>query len=509
MSISPEVGAPITLHSAHINNAVSGHRITADSRTVVFTDFTMGWRGLYSVPIARPSAARVVLLGSGDGSVATYDTTPDSRWVIYRAGGTGSPMRIYRVHTLGRDDSAEPISRSFLPTGSLAISPDSSRVAFIASEASGAPLDVCVVSVGYPAYVVRVSDSPDVSRVVAQFVPSVDGSEVFYRADHDVAGTVELYRGSLVAPPTKINDPLGAGGNVVAFEIDPSGAVVYLADQVTDGAFELFSVLPSYPPPATKISDTLVTGGSVSAFRINSVRQRAVYLADQETPGEAELYAVFVEGPVTGAGPAVIKLSGPLAAGGEVLDFGLTADGSRVVYRARQDSADVAELYVADYGPFRFGFDATALTVAEGAGAASVTVRLSEASIGPTSADYVVGADSEGGATSADFGATSGTLLFAPGETEKTVSVTIHDDGIDEDDEWFEVSLVSATGGYLRYPASVRVTIVDDDQPQSTPTPDPTPQPTLEPPPTPTPAPTPKPTETATHLGLHLPLVLK
>lgn len=72
---------------------------------------------------------------------------------------------------------------------------------FIASEVSDGPLDVCVVSVEYPAYVARVSDSPDVSRVVAQFVPSADGSGVFYRADHDVAGTVELYRGSLVAPP--------------------------------------------------------------------------------------------------------------------------------------------------------------------------------------------------------------------------------------------------------------------------------------------------------------------
>lgn len=214
-----------------------------------------------------------------------------------------------------------------------------------------------------------------------------------------------------------------------------------------------------------------------------------MYLADQETPGEAELYAVFVEGPVAGAGPAVIKLSGPLAAGGEVLDFDLTPDGKRVVYRARQDSADVAELYIADYGPFWFGFGATALTVAEGAGAAKVTIRLSEASIGPSSVDYVVGANSEGGATAADFEATSGTLLFAPGETVKTVSVTIHDDGIDEDDEWFEVSLVSATGGYLRYPASMQVTIVDDDEPE--------------------PEPTPTPTPPVTSLDLHLPLVLK
>jgi hypothetical protein len=49
----------------------------------------------------------------------------------------------------------------------------------------------------------------------------------------------------------------------------------------------------------------------------------------------------------------------------------------------------------------------------------------------------------------ADFVAASGTLTFAPGETEKNVSVTVNGDEIAEGDEYFAVVLTNPTNARL------------------------------------------------------------
>ena len=75
-------------------------------------------------------------------------------------------------------------------------------------------------------------------------------------------------------------------------------------------------------------------------------------------------------------------------------------------------------------------------------------VTLSRAASGPVSVDY---ATADGTAVAgADYTATSGTLTFAPGETEKTVSVALLDDAIDEGKETFKLELSNPRGAYLR-----------------------------------------------------------
>ena len=75
-------------------------------------------------------------------------------------------------------------------------------------------------------------------------------------------------------------------------------------------------------------------------------------------------------------------------------------------------------------------------------------VTLSRAASGPVSVDYAT-ADGTA-AAGADYTATSGTLTFAPGETEKTVSVALLDDAIDEGKETFKLELSNPRGAYLR-----------------------------------------------------------
>ena len=96
---------------------------------------------------------------------------------------------------------------------------------------------------------------------------------------------------------------------------------------------------------------------------------------------------------------------------------------------------------------------APALTVAdaraeEGTDATlDFAVTLDRSSTGTVTVDY---ATSDGTATAGDdYTATSGTLTFAVGETAKTVSVAVHDDGRDEGEETMTLALANADGATI------------------------------------------------------------
>ena len=58
---------------------------------------------------------------------------------------------------------------------------------------------------------------------------------------------------------------------------------------------------------------------------------------------------------------------------------------------------------------------------------------------------------------------TINTLTFNPGETSKTIDITIKGDNVDEDDETLVVALTGSTNASLGTPSSGTVTIADDD----------------------------------------------
>ncbi len=76
-------------------------------------------------------------------------------------------------------------------------------------------------------------------------------------------------------------------------------------------------------------------GGDVWDFKISKDSSRVVYRANQDTVSTFELYSVPLGGGVA------TKLNPVLVSGGDVdvvFGFKISADSSRVVYRANQDT---------------------------------------------------------------------------------------------------------------------------------------------------------------------------
>lgn len=119
-------------------------------------------------------------------------------------------------------------------------------------------------------------------------------------------------------------------------------------------------------------------------------------------------------------------------------------------------------------GTNTLSFSAATAAVNENSGAATVTVNLTRASSQVVTVAY---ATSNGtAAADSDYTTTSGTLTFAANETSKSFSVPIVNDTLDEVNETVIVTLSNATNATLVAPASVTLTIVDDDPAATTPT---------------------------------------
>jgi hypothetical protein len=111
------------------------------------------------------------------------------------------------------------------------------------------------------------------------------------------------------------------------------------------------------------------------------------------------------------------------------------------------------------------------VTVAEGdlgTKDVSFTVTLSETSTKTVSVSWstIDGSAKAAGIVSGetDYAPGSGTFSFAPGETSKTITVSLRSDALDEPDETFDVELSSAVNGTISKSRGT-CTITDDDAP--------------------------------------------
>ena len=118
-----------------------------------------------------------------------------------------------------------------------------------------------------------------------------------------------------------------------------------------------------------------------------------------------------------------------------------------------------ALLTILDDDQPRLAFSPAAYNVPEGNGAAIVAVALDQSPALTVTVQYSTTGDP------ADYTPISGTLTFAPGQTNTTLNIPIQDDALVEATESFTVTLSNPANATLTNPTTAIVQISDDDLP--------------------------------------------
>lgn len=316
--------------------------ISPDSRRVVYTRYPTS---LCSVAIDGSEAPIDIGLYTG-----AFDVSPDGRTVVFLVGGSLNGD----LHSVPIDGSAPPVPLH--ASGNIhhifRFTPDGRRVVYltegtIGNMASMGHVYSALVDGSEPPVVLNTSQSP---ATIGAFAFDPTSRWLVYRE-----GSLQTFSDGLFtvpldgsAAPVLLNPPLGPGGAQLAFtefgrpRFTADGSrVLYLLDHHGDDR-ELFSAPIDGSETSVLLNAPLPAGGEVLTFRITLDGTRAIYFAEQESVGTYELYSV----PVLG-GAAPVKLNAPLVAGGSVNTFELSPDGERLAYVADQEIDGESQLYLA------------------------------------------------------------------------------------------------------------------------------------------------------------------
>jgi len=248
------------------------------------------------------------------GDVVDFLISPDGFFVAYVADQDING--VFELYVVVVDKTAgdtavkvsEPMAGSgvFLPPSgkfSFGWAPDSSRVAYIANQNSANTFELFTATPdGQENDLVSALPDPNPGRNVKDFEWEPDSTLIAYVADQDSNGKFELY----VSPSDsnignrKVSGIFVNGSGVREIPPVPSGEylfgwapdssrLAYIANQVTEDIFELFT---STPDGATKLkrSGDMGNNGKVDEFAWAPDNSQIAYLADQLNDLGVELY---------------------------------------------------------------------------------------------------------------------------------------------------------------------------------------------------------------------------
>ncbi len=187
------------------------------------------------------------------------------------------------------------------------------------------------------------ANSPELTSVFDQVSP--DGEWVVFREEATFDGSLELFAVKRAAgyAPIRLSPPPFAGSTVRRAVVGAAGQVVFLYRPAAATPTELWSVPIGGPDTAAvRLSPTFAAGTDSILFEITPDGQQVVFAGPTGASGAEEMWSVPISGPAAAAGR--IGPVAPVGAAG-VTNFGLTADGSRVVFRGDFDLSGVFELW--------------------------------------------------------------------------------------------------------------------------------------------------------------------
>lgn len=165
-----------------------------------------------------------------------------------------------------------------------------------------------------------------------------------FESKGDIARDVFVVRG-VTLEVTRLGTTSFKGDRVLDHAILPDGRVLLIGSPADgSGVAELWMSSPG-GGELTKLSGALVLGGEVlPEVAISADGTKVLYRADQDVDDQFDLYAVSVANP-----GATVKVNGALVSGGRVSRvFSLSSDGTRATYIADEDEPGIDELYTVD-----------------------------------------------------------------------------------------------------------------------------------------------------------------
>jgi len=288
------------------NTSVLTYDVTPDNRYVVYRLRDFNVVQLKTVNLHSGAFEIRILDGIGSVSsnreVTTFKVSPNSEYVVYRADKNS--LGVFELFVRPVDGSSEggKLNPSPFPNTAdifdFAISPDSSRVVYIADQDSDNIRELYSTSIvrsGLPfIFVFKLNPSYSGSQDVATFTIGGNSQHVYFRANQDNVGRNEVYRVPINAGASRrLNHPLNAGQNVGLFKISNDNArLVYTV--LKSGPDLLYSV-ESGGGEASLLTRRTENGGvdtgqlGVVDFALSPDNETVVYTAGP--PGQRQLFA--------------------------------------------------------------------------------------------------------------------------------------------------------------------------------------------------------------------------
>lgn len=306
----------------------------------------------------------------------------------------------------------------------------------------------------------------DGSAVAAQDYSSVSGTVTFNAGETQKQIAVRITNDALLENPENFFVDLSNPTNA---SVTPNGATatVTIADDDSQTSTIQFNT-DNYSVNENGNAVTLMvfrSGGTGLTASVNYATSNGSAIAGSDytatsgtltfNPGETQktiTVAISDDALVEGNETFAVNLTGPSAG---------AALGS--------PSTSTVTIVDNDGGSSTVQFNPIAYSGTETPGNSTVTLTITANRLGDPSATITVRyATSDGSATAgSDYAATSGSVTFGPGETQKTVTVTILDDALVENPENFFVNLSNPTGASLSTGSTATVTINDGDSPNA------------------------------------------
>jgi hypothetical protein len=351
--LGPGVGANYKISNGV--GAVDAFAVSRDGTMVVFTeDVGATTNLLFSVPIDGSAAPTQLSSGLGIGSpndgVTGFAISPDSTRVIFIADTNSTTGTDTDFFTVPIDGSVLPAVKLNVnapaPVTAYGFTPDGTTAAFFAPdtataqsvEVHAAPAD----GTGPDRQLSDVASTlPGLGNVVtADFSP--DSQWTTYAADDQVDDLFQWFSVPIAAAGPGLDNQLSnAITGVALHEIsDDNTTVAYTGDDITSGILEVFTV-PIGGGVPTRLNPPGMLGAGVTDIEISQNSIWVAYLAEGNTAGIVEVYAAALGVQFSGT-----RLNFPLVApqtAGNSLNIG--PDSFTVLYEADQRLAGTTELF--------------------------------------------------------------------------------------------------------------------------------------------------------------------